>query len=114
MALLINMKMPDAFTDLSIIKQIWKKYDDKLGDKHLVYSGFANFIKLTGKGALDDELWSYYKINLGKKVEQKNKFVKCMTLRSTACICHVKLQVISDTFSNCIREAKFDIDVADF
>ena len=113
-SLLVDLKLPDAVTDLDIMKLVCKRNDVTMAEKHPVFSGFAQYLKSTGRSAVDDELWHYYKIDLEKKVEANNKFVNCMTLRSSSTVCHVRLQLVSDTFANSVRAKSMDIDEVDF
>ena len=56
MSLLVDMKLPDAVMDLDIMKLVCKRNDGSMAEKHLVYSGFAQFLKSIGRSAVDDEM----------------------------------------------------------
>ena len=112
--ILLDVKLPDAMTEIQVIKKIAKKNVPNLGDMHPVFSGFTNFIKDHGRSTVDEQIWREYQIQIEKKVEQKNKFVECLVLQSKACVVHVRLQIISDTFANSVRAVNKEIDEVEF
>ena len=110
----MDCKMPKAMTEIATVKQICKKNLPGLEDKHPLFSDFTNYMKISGRNNIDDEIWKFYDIELEKEVEQQNLFVHCISLKSRACVVHVRFKIITEGYANQVRATIKEIDEVDF
>ena len=112
--ILFDVKMPNALTDISVLKRITQTHENDITEQHPAFSGFTSWLKINGKSNFDDEIWKHYEIVLTRQVEQKNKFVKSLKLKSGATVVHVRLQILAETYANRVRAENKNIDEAEF